>query len=83
MTKTHAAARIRSYVADNFLYMRPGLALADTDSLLATGVIDSMGVIELITFVSDELGVAIADEDITEQIIGTIDALAAYVAARA
>jgi len=80
MTKAQAAAAIRAHVAENYLYMRPGVRVADTDSLLATGVIDSMGVMELIAFVQETLGVQIADDDVTEQNLGTIDGLASYVA---
>lgn len=74
--------RIRVYVEENFLYMRPDLELGDDDSLLGNGIVDSMGVMEVIAFLEDEFGVVVADEDITEANLGSLSAIAAYVADR-
>ena len=72
-------ARMRAYVQETFLYMRPGFALGDQDHLLQRGVIDSMGVMELIAFLRSEFGIEVADEDITEQNLGTLADIARYV----
>jgi len=74
--------RTRTYVRDTFLYMRPGFALGDRDRLLQRGVIDSMGVMELIGFLKSEFGVVVADEEITEQNLGTLADIARYVAGK-
>ena len=71
--------RTRAYVLDTFLYMRPGVALGDRDRLLQKGVIDSMGVMELLAFLRTEFGVVVADEDITESNLGTLADIARYV----
>jgi len=88
-TETHPAmdeaailARTRAYVTETFLYMRPGFPLADQDRLLQRGVIDSMGVMELIAFLRSEFGVDVADEDITESNLGTLADIARYVTAK-
>jgi acyl carrier protein len=73
--------RTRAYVREAFLYMRPGFTLGDQDRLLQRGVIDSMGVMELIAFLGSEFGVVVADEDITEQNLGTLVDIARYVSA--
>jgi acyl carrier protein len=75
-------ARTRAFVHDTFLYMRPGFALGDSDRLLQRGVIDSMGVMELIGFLRSEFGVVVPDEDITEQNLGTLTDIGRYIAAR-
>jgi len=79
MDQTAILARTRAYVQETFLYMRPGFVLGDQDSLLQRGVIDSMGVMELIAFLRDEFGIAVADEDITESNLGTMTDIARYV----
>ncbi len=88
-TETHPAmdeaailARTRAYVTETFLYMRPGFTLADQDRLLQRGVIDSMGVMELIAFLRSEFGVDVADDDITESNLGTLADIARYVTAK-
>jgi acyl carrier protein len=81
MNQATVLARTRAFVNETFLYMRPGFALSDTDRLLQRGVIDSMGVMELIAFLRSEFGVVVADEDITETNLGTLSDIARYVSA--
>jgi acyl carrier protein len=71
--------RIRSYIDDNFLYMRPDAELGDDDSLLGTGIIDSMGVMELIVFVEGEFGVSVADSEVTKENFDSIATIARFV----
>ncbi len=73
---------LRAYVRDNFLYMRPDAAVGDDDSLLARGVVDSLGVMELVGFVEERWAVAVDPADITEDNFGSIAGMERYVAAR-
>jgi len=82
MDEPDILARTRTFLYDTFLYMRPGFAVGDSDRLLQRGVIDSMGVMELIGFLRSEFGVVVANEDITEQNLGTLADIARYVAAK-
>ena len=79
MTPHDIAARLRDYILENFLYMRPGYEFSDTDSLLAHGIMDSMGVIELITFVQDEFDVEVGEDEITEENFGTLAAIGRFI----
>src|SRR5256885_1773430 len=79
MNETEILARTRAYVQETFLYMRPGFVLGDEDRLLERGVIDSMGVMELLAFLRTEFGVVVADEDITESNLGTLADIVRYV----
>ena len=79
MNETEILTRTRAYVQETFLYMRPGFALGDQDPLLQRGVIDSMGVMELLAFLRSEFGVVVADDDITETNLGTLADIARYV----
>lgn len=72
----------RDYILENFLYMRPDAQLRDDESLLGGGIVDSMGVMELVQFIGDRFGVTIADDDITEEHFGSVASIAAFVAAR-
>jgi acyl carrier protein len=72
MSHPEIISRLRSYVADNFLYMRKNYEFADTDSLMGRGIVDSMGVVELLTFVQNEFGITVEDDEITEDNFGTL-----------
>ncbi len=42
--KQRIRQKLRAFVQDIFLYMRPDLRFGDDESLFTTGVIDSLGV---------------------------------------
>jgi acyl carrier protein len=76
---TEILARVRAFVASNF-YLPDPAALADDASLLDHGVIDSTGVLELVTFVEDTFAIAVADDDMVPANFDSLAAIAAFVA---
>jgi len=62
--------------------MRPEFQLDNADPLLGNGVIDSLGVMELITYLEENFEIQIADAEVTEANLGTINAIAQYVQAK-
>jgi acyl carrier protein len=79
---TDVRGDMRSFLADNFLYMHPGVDLKDSDNFLNLGIIDSLGFVELVEEVQSRYGVAIEDVEITEENFGSIDAIAQFVSAK-
>lgn len=82
MKREEIANRARKYVRENFLYARPNYEFSDTDSLLMLGIIDSMGVAELVAFIEDEFAVELDDDDITEENLGSVEGIAGFVFAK-
>jgi acyl carrier protein len=78
-TEEQVLAQVREYIEREFLYMRPGVVLADDDSLMKKGVVDSMGVLEVMQFLQDTFGVSPADDEITEANLGSLRATARFV----
>jgi acyl carrier protein len=72
-------AELRTFVTDNFLYLHPDVELDDADDLLAMGIIDSLGFVELVEEVQARYDVTVDDLDITEQNFGSLAAMAGYV----
>ena len=56
MTETEILARLRTFLQETFLYMKPDFVLSDDDSLLQTGIVDSMGVMEVLGFIDEDKG---------------------------
>jgi acyl carrier protein len=79
LTAAAIADRARAYVRDNFLYMRPDWPLKDDAPLLGSGVIDSIGVIELVEFLQREFACSIGEDEITEANLGSLGAIARFV----
>lgn len=71
--------RTAAFVRENFLYTRPEWTLRPEDPLLERGVMDSIGVVELIDFLQQTFGVTIAEDEITEQNLGSLAAIARLV----
>lgn len=55
--------RIKKFVLENFLFSDDESAIADEDSLIRGGIIDSTGIHELIFFLEDEFKVAIVPDE--------------------
>ena len=73
------AEDVRRYILENFLYTRPDFQLTDEMPLLDRGVIDSMGVLELVQFLQDQFRLEVRDEQITEENLGTVARIVAFV----
>lgn len=48
-------------------------------SLLETGILDSYGIVDLLTFIEGEFGLSIPDVDITKEKMGSIHKMAKYI----
>ncbi len=70
---------IRSFMVENFLFGDEASLPADGDSLIAGGIIDSTGVLELVAFIEEQFDFPIADSDIVPKNLDRIDAIAAFV----
>jgi acyl carrier protein len=80
LNATDVRVELRTFIADNFLYLRPGIELADGDDLLARGILDSLGFVELVEEVQARYEIAVEDDEITEDNFGSIDAITGFVA---
>ena len=72
-------ANVREFIAENFLF-RADAEIADSQSLLDSGVIDSTGVLELIAYLEATYGISIADEDIVPENLDSIDNMTGHLA---
>jgi acyl carrier protein len=75
------AVRIRAFVLERFPLARRR-ALSDEDSLLQSGIVDSLGILELVDFVIGEFNVDVTDEDLLPENFDSIRSLATFVERR-
>lgn len=78
ITRAVIIERTHEWVRENFLYMRPDWPLPEDAPLLKGGVIDSVGVVELVAWLEHDLGVVIPEHEITEEHFGTLGAIGDY-----
>ena len=82
MIESQVRDSIRGFLQENFLYMRPDFVLGDDDKLMEKGVVDSMGVLEMMTFIEDTHGVKVEDDEVSEANLGSLSAIARFVASK-
>ena len=70
--------RIRQFVQQNFCIEDASRLGADT-SLIAEGIVDSTGMLEVIVFLESEFGIRISDVETVPENLETIGRMAAFV----
>ena len=70
--------KVHAFVTSNFPVADPA-ALKDETSLLDTGVIDSTGVLEVISFIESEFGISVADDEMVPSNLESVANITAYV----
>lgn len=69
---------LRSFVIDNFLFGQNGDGLSNNDSFLEKGIIDSTGVLELVSFLEEKYGIALEDEELVPSNLDSINNLISF-----
>src|ERR1700751_2382223 len=70
---------VRSFIEENFLFRVDRPAVSDSESLIAAGLIDSTGILELVAHLEKHFGVTVEDGDIVPENLDSIEAIASYV----
>lgn len=70
---------MREFIVDNFLFGQDGADLTDEASLLEHGIIDSTGVLELVSFLEGGYQFKIDDEELIPENLDSISNLARFV----
>ena len=85
MTAPHIdrPARIRTFVLDTFLFTDDPAALDDGDSLLDRGIIDSTGIMELVMFLEEQFGIAVADDELVPENLDSVSRIVAFLERKA
>ena len=76
------APAIREFIATRLLYSQDGFTYSDETPLLREGIIDSLGVVELVEFVHTRFGVKVGQQDVRPENFDSVSRLAAFVKQR-
>ncbi len=68
--------RVRNFIKDAFLVDE----FKDDESFLASGIIDSLGVMQLVAFVESEFSIRVADVELVPQNFDSVERISAFVA---
>jgi acyl carrier protein len=70
---------IRKFVIDNFLFSEDTGILANDDSLMEQGLIDSTGALELVTFLEGKYKIKIEDNELDPENLDSINKLVRFI----
>ena len=70
---------LREFVVNNFLFGQDGAELTNDASLLELGIIDSTGVLELVSFLEEGYRLKVDDEELIPENFDSIGNLARFV----
>jgi acyl carrier protein len=70
---------LRNFVIENFLYGDRNASLDNNDSFLEKGIVDSTGVLELVSYLEESFGVKVEDEEIIPDNFDSIATLTRYI----
>jgi acyl carrier protein len=78
MSTESVSYTVREFITNHFSQARKR-NLKDDDPLLESGVVDSLGVLDLVSFIESRFVVAVDDEELTPEHFNSISRIAAYV----
>lgn len=71
--------QLKSYISSNLLFSENGYPYPDHASFLEEGIVDSVGIMELVAFIEENMSVKVEDQEITPDNFDSITQLAAYI----
>lgn len=69
-------SHVRAFIVENFFVDD----FADDASFLGTGIVDSMGMMQLVAFLEETFGISIADRELVPENLDSVDRVCAFVA---
>ncbi len=70
--------RVHAFVLSNF-YVPDASALTESTPLLASGIVDSTGVLEVVAFLEDQFDIKVEDDEMLPENLDSVAQIAAYV----
>ena len=73
------ATELRAFLCRNFLFTAQAFPVGDEASLIEEGIIDSLGIMELVSFVEGRYGLSVADQELLPENFDSVAQLSAFV----
>lgn len=70
---------VRSFILERFLFSTDEADLSDSASLTGEGIMDSMGALELITFLETTFEIRVQDDEILPENFETVERIVEFV----
>jgi acyl carrier protein len=71
-----------TFIRDELLEGRSSSGIEEDTELLQSGIVDSLGIMRLVNFITEEFGYNVPAEDITIENFSSVSVIAAYLGTR-
>lgn len=78
---TQIASEVKAFIVQNFMFGQ-ATELAADQSFLQTGVIDSTGLLELVSFLEEQYGISVEDRDLTPENLDSLANVSRYISGK-
>lgn len=79
MTNEIVANQLLEFITANFLFGSADKPIFPDDSFMNSGIIDSTGVLELVSFIEETYGIKVGDHEILPENLDSLNRLTAFV----
>jgi acyl carrier protein len=80
---TDARNQLRQFILNNYLFTDDQAALTDDASFLDNGILDSMGILELIDFLDETFSVKVAGDELVPENLDSVNSVLKFLASKA
>ena len=70
---------LRKYIMNELMSEKPSAPIGESDNLLSSGVLDSMGLLQLVAFIEDEFGVTISSDEFQPESFQSLSSIAGLI----
>ncbi|HHI02073.1 MAG: acyl carrier protein [Candidatus Zixiibacteriota bacterium] len=80
LNETTIRSALRAFIMESFLFGNTEQAFDDSDSFMENGIVDSTGILELISFIEEQYNIQIDDEELIPENLDSINNLVSFIA---
>jgi len=70
---------LRTFILENYLFTDDQSKLNNSDSFLETGILDSMGILEMIHYLDEEMSIKVAPDEMIPANLDSINNLVTFI----
>lgn len=70
---------VKKFILENILFEDDENVLDYDDSFLEKGIIDSTGVLELVSFIEEEFNISVSDDELVPENLDSVNKLAGFI----
>lgn len=74
--------KVREYILENYLFTNDESMLRNDESFLDKGIIDSTGILEVISFLEEQFGIKVEDSEMMPENLDSVNNIVKFVSAK-